>query len=65
MTLPEQVEKFEKGVIESALRDHSGNISQTSLALGVTFRALRYKIDKYGVVVLKPHAIKPVPVTFS
>ena len=65
MTLPEQVEQFEQSVIESALRDHSGNISQTALTLGVTFRALRYKIDKYGMVVPKPHAIKPVPVTLS
>jgi DNA-binding NtrC family response regulator len=47
--LHDEMEKTERGVIEAALRDHSGEISATAQALGISRRALYERMKKYGL----------------
>jgi two-component system C4-dicarboxylate transport response regulator DctD len=49
ITLPEQVECFEKSVIEQALTAHKGNIKETMEALGVPRKTLYDKMQKFGL----------------
>ncbi|MCB1760849.1 MAG: sigma-54-dependent Fis family transcriptional regulator [Gammaproteobacteria bacterium] len=49
ITLPEQVECFEKSVIEQALAAHNGNIKATMTALGVPRKTLYDKMRKFGI----------------
>ncbi len=47
LTLPQQVECFEKSVIEQSLKSHSGNIKATMEALGVPRKTLYDKMQKF------------------
>jgi two-component system C4-dicarboxylate transport response regulator DctD len=47
--LREALEKTEKWVIESALREHGGIINETCQALGISRRALYERMKKYGL----------------
>jgi two-component system C4-dicarboxylate transport response regulator DctD len=49
ITLPEQVDCFEKSVIEQALAAHNGNIKATMTALGVPRKTLYDKMRKFGI----------------
>ena len=47
--LPEYMELLERKAIEQALQDNRYNKTKTASALGITFRALRYKLKKLGI----------------
>ena len=50
LSLPRQVEAFEKGVICEALRQHGGHVTATVDALGVPRKTFYDKLAKYGIV---------------
>ena len=43
------MEQLERKAIEQALRENRYNKTKTAGALGITFRALRYKLKKLGI----------------
>ncbi|GAB3378718.1 sigma-54-dependent transcriptional regulator [Lysobacter fragariae] len=47
--LPEYIEQMERNAIEQALQENRFNKTRTAAALGITFRALRYKLKKLGI----------------
>ncbi|MCC7097784.1 MAG: sigma-54-dependent Fis family transcriptional regulator [Thermomonas sp.] len=47
--LPEFIEEIERKAIEQALQDNRFNKTRTAAQLGITFRALRYKLKKLGI----------------
>ena len=47
--LPEYMELLERKAIEQALQENRYNKTKTAHALGITFRALRYKLKKLGI----------------
>lgn len=47
--LPEAIEQIERAVIEQALVANRYNKTKTAAQLGITFRALRYKLKKLGI----------------
>jgi two-component system response regulator PilR (NtrC family) len=47
--LPEYIEAMERKAIEQALQENRFNKTRTAAALGITFRALRYKLKKLGI----------------
>ena len=47
--LPEYMELLERKAIEQALQENRYNKTKTASALGITFRALRYKLKKLGI----------------
>ncbi|MFH1708318.1 MAG: sigma-54 dependent transcriptional regulator [Planctomycetota bacterium] len=50
---------LERRYIEQALAEHGHNMTDAAAALGMNFRAIRYKVKKYGIVVhgrKDPHA---------
>lgn len=47
--LPSYIEEIERAAIEHALRENRYNKTKTAAALGITFRALRYKLKKLGI----------------
>ena len=47
--LPEYIEQMERQAIEQALTENRFNKTRTAAALGITFRALRYKLKKLGI----------------
>ncbi|HVI25609.1 MAG TPA: sigma-54 dependent transcriptional regulator [Xanthomonadaceae bacterium] len=47
--LPSYIEEVERKAIEQALIDHRYNKTKAAAALGITFRALRYKLKKLGI----------------
>ncbi|PLY16909.1 MAG: DNA-binding response regulator [Sedimenticola sp.] len=49
ITLPQQMECFEKSVIEQALEAHKGNIKNTMESLGVPRKTLYDKMRKFGL----------------
>ncbi len=49
ITLPEQVECFEKSIIAQTLANHKGNIKETMIALGVPRKTLYDKMKKLGL----------------
>ena len=49
ITLPEQVECFEKSLIEKALNSCHGSIKETMESLGVPRKTLYDKMRKYGL----------------
>ncbi len=49
MTLPQQVEAFEKSLIEQALSESSGVIKDTMQVLGLPRKTLYDKMQKYGL----------------
>ncbi|MDF1530631.1 MAG: helix-turn-helix domain-containing protein, partial [Sedimenticola sp.] len=49
ITLPEQVECFEKSIIAQTLANHKGNIKETMITLGVPRKTLYDKMKKLGL----------------
>ncbi len=49
LTLPQQVECFEKSLIEQVLSSHGGKINETMSVLGVPRKTLYDKMRKYGL----------------
>ncbi|MDO4709345.1 MAG: sigma-54 dependent transcriptional regulator [Pseudomonadota bacterium] len=49
LALPEVVEQMERATIEQALAANRYNKTKTAAQLGITFRALRYKLKKLGI----------------
>ena len=47
--LPSFIEEIERKAIEQALSDNRYNKTRTAAQLGITFRALRYKLKKLGI----------------
>lgn len=47
--LPQVLEQIEREAIVKALDAHRWNRTRTAAALGITFRALRYKLKKLGI----------------
>jgi two-component system response regulator PilR (NtrC family) len=47
--LPSYIEEVERQAIEQALQDNRYNKTRAAAALGITFRALRYKLKKLGI----------------
>ncbi|MDO5506635.1 MAG: sigma 54-interacting transcriptional regulator, partial [Pseudoxanthomonas suwonensis] len=47
--LPQFIEDVERQAIEQVLLEHRYNKTKTAAALGITFRALRYKLKKLGI----------------
>ena len=47
--LPSYLEEIERKAIEQALQENRYNKTKTAAALGITFRALRYKLKKLGI----------------
>ena len=47
--LPEALERLERAKIQSALEACRFNKTKAALQLGITFRALRYKMEKLGM----------------
>jgi len=48
-TLEQQVEKFEKQIIQNALISNQWNRTATANQLGISLRQLRYKLEKLGL----------------
>jgi len=49
ISLPQRVEEYEGALIGEALRQTDGNLTAAAKLLGLTFRAIRYKVKKYGI----------------
>ncbi|MEJ2630817.1 MAG: helix-turn-helix domain-containing protein [Acidihalobacter sp.] len=49
MSLREQVEGFERSLIEQELRVCKGNLSEATQALGIPRKTLHDKVVKYGL----------------
>ena len=49
MSLREQVESFERSLIEQELRACKGNLSDATQALGIPRKTLHDKVRKYGL----------------
>ena len=47
--LPSYIEEIERTAIQQALQENRYNKTRTAAALGITFRALRYKLKKLGI----------------
>src|SRR5688572_8017075 len=47
--LPSDIEEIERNAIQQALEDSRYNKTKAAAALGITFRALRYKLKKLGI----------------
>ena len=47
--LPSYIEEIERAAINHALQENRYNKTRTATALGITFRALRYKLKKLGI----------------
>jgi len=47
--LPSYIEQMERTVIQKALEENRWNKTKTAAQLGITFRALRYKLKKLGM----------------
>ena len=47
--LPEAIEQMERETIQKALEANRYNKTKTAAQLGITFRALRYKLKKLGM----------------
>ena len=43
------IEQLERAAIQKALEDNRWNKTRTAEQLGITFRALRYKLKKLGM----------------
>jgi len=49
MPLPSYIEDIERSAILQILQEHRYNKTRTATALGISFRALRYKLKKLGI----------------
>ncbi|MNV47368.1 Hydrogenase transcriptional regulatory protein hupR1 [compost metagenome] len=47
--LPSYIEQMERTAIQKALEENRWNKTRTAAQLGITFRALRYKLKKLGM----------------
>ncbi|MNV59025.1 Transcriptional regulatory protein ZraR [compost metagenome] len=47
--LPSYIEQMERAAIQKALEENRWNKTKTAVQLGITFRALRYKLKKLGM----------------
>src|SRR3546814_15620240 len=47
--LPSHIEQIERAAIQQALQENRYNKTKAAAALGITFRALRYKLKKLGI----------------
>jgi len=47
--LPSYIEQMERAAIQKALEENRWNKTRTAAQLGITFRALRYKLKKLGM----------------
>ncbi|MGH8032425.1 MAG: sigma-54-dependent transcriptional regulator [Luteimonas sp.] len=47
--LPSYIEEIERAAIQQALQENRYNKTRAAAALGITFRALRYKLKKLGI----------------
>ncbi|QDW67164.1 sigma-54-dependent transcriptional regulator [Luteimonas granuli] len=47
--LPSYIEEIERAAIQQALQENKYNKTRAAAALGITFRALRYKLKKLGI----------------
>ncbi len=47
--LPSYIEEIERAAINHALQENRYNKTRTAASLGITFRALRYKLKKLGI----------------
>ena len=47
--LPDAIEQMERDTIQKALEANRYNKTKTAAQLGITFRALRYKLKKLGM----------------
>jgi two-component system response regulator PilR (NtrC family) len=47
--LPSYIEELERAAIQQALQENRYNKTKAAAALGITFRALRYKLKKLGI----------------
>ena len=47
--LPDAIEQMEREAIQKALEANRYNKTKTAVQLGITFRALRYKLKKLGM----------------
>ena len=47
--LPSYIEEIERAAIQHSLQENRYNKTRTAAALGITFRALRYKLKKLGI----------------
>jgi two-component system response regulator PilR (NtrC family) len=47
--LPEYIEQLEREAIQKALEECRYNKTKAAAKLGITFRALRYKLKKLGI----------------
>ena len=47
--LPSYIEDLERKAIEEALQANRYNKTKAAASLGITFRALRYKLKKLGI----------------
>lgn len=54
-----RVEEFERRMIRRALRRHGGHIRDTAQALGLTYRELRYRIERLELRE-RPGKLKPL-----
>ncbi|RBK78524.1 sigma-54-dependent Fis family transcriptional regulator, partial [Xanthomonas oryzae pv. oryzae] len=46
---PSYIEQLERAAIQKALEENRWNKTKTAAQLGITFRALRYKLKKLGM----------------
>ena len=49
LSLNKYVKQLEVDIIQSALMTTKGNITEAAKQLGITFRQLRHRIDKYKI----------------
>ena len=49
LDLEDVVARLETDLIEQALKQCNGNKTRAAELLGLTFRSLRYRLDKYGL----------------
>jgi two-component system response regulator PilR (NtrC family) len=47
--LPSYIEQLERAAIQKALEENRWNKTKAAAQLGITFRALRYKLKKLGM----------------
>jgi DNA-binding NtrC family response regulator len=48
-TSPVTLDEAEKVLIENALKQASGNVSEAARLLGITRMTIRYRMDKHGI----------------
>ena len=51
--LAEQINGFERAMIEQELRNHSGNVLEACVALGLPKKTLYHKMQKYNLIAEK------------